>query len=159
MTAVNGTVIYRELIDPAPILIKWLDDRNQLFNVLDNKGVEHLYVDNDHPRDADITPMIIQATKGFSLFTEQGKRITDYSRLDKAIRGQEGAQLVVVPEVELDEDIVLNEPVVFQDSTDAVNNALASRVAELEAMLAASAPPGNVTFDGDYEGEPDEDEG
>lgn len=134
MTAINGTVIYRELGDPDPALIAWLDARNQLFNVVDDRQKEHLYVDNDVPRDAVITPLIVESTIGFSLFTESGQRISDYSRLDKAIRAQAGASLVVKPEVELEDEIVLpedHEP----EPQSALEAALASRIAELEAQV------------------------
>ncbi len=100
----NGTIVYRELNDPGDALLTWLDDRGQLFNVLDDEQKEHLYVDNDVPRDILITPLIVAATKGFALFTEDGKHLADYKKLFKAEKAQLGARLVITPEVDLDDD-------------------------------------------------------
>jgi hypothetical protein len=127
----NGTVIYRELGDPPQVLINWLDERGQLYNILDDANREHLYVDNEQPRDADITPMIVENTIGFSLFTEDGRRLSDYSRLDKALRAQEGAKLVIVPEVEMEEDIDLAPK--GKETVSALEASLLARIAELEA--------------------------
>lgn len=137
MTADNGTIIYRELGDPAPVLIQWLDDRGQLYNVLDDHGNEHLYIDNDVPRDAEITPMLVDATIGFSLFYEAtGKRISDYSRLDRAVRAQAGAELVVKPEVELEEDIEAEELQAQVEPISALEASLQERIDQLEAEAA-----------------------
>ncbi len=140
MSIINGTVIYRELGDPSPILLTWLEDRGQLFNVLDDHNNEHLYIDNDQPRDADITPMLVEATIGFSLFTEGGKRLSDYSRLDRAIRAQQGAKLVITPEVDLEEEIELEEDEGGLDALSALEVVQQERIAELEAQIAAGAP-------------------
>lgn len=134
MTAINGVLVYRELGDPPAILIDWLDERQQLFNVLDDKQKEHLYVDNDQPRDADITPMILEHTIGFSLFTEDGRHTASYSRLDKALRAQAKAKLVVVPEVDLEDDIEDDEDD-REVPMSAMEAQLRERIAELESQV------------------------
>jgi hypothetical protein len=128
MNADNGTVIYRELGDPPAVLLTWLDERGQLFNVVDDNQNEHLYVDGEQPRDAAITPMIVENTIGFSLFTEDGQRLADYSRLDRAIRAQEGAKLVITPEVDLEDDM----PAEDEPPMSALEAALRERIAKLE---------------------------
>lgn len=113
MSTVNVTTqVYRELDPNVENLLTWLEERGQLFNVADPKGNEHLFVDNDMPRDGDITPMIVDATVAFALFTEDGDYIGSYRSLDKAIAAQEAARIVVTAEVEdaePDEDILADE--------------------------------------------------
>lgn len=110
MNTVNvSTQVYRELDPNASDLLTWLDRRQQLFNVVDPKGNEHLFIDNDLPRDADITPMIVENTVGFALFTDNGEYIGSYRDLGKAITAQEQAKIVVTADVEdtePDEDIM-----------------------------------------------------
>jgi hypothetical protein len=103
-----STQVYREIDPTADNLLQWLDQRQQLFNVTDPKGNEHLFVDNDTPRDADITPLIVQHTVGFALFTDDGEYIGSYRDLARAISAQESAQVVVTADVdaEPDEDIL-----------------------------------------------------
>lgn len=101
MTAINGTVIYREIDNATEALLTWLEDRNQLWTIADDKNVEHSYVENDIPRDYNITPLIIEATTGFSLYPEDGgKSIGRYRALDKAIAAQNKARLVVSAETD-----------------------------------------------------------
>ena len=116
MTAINGAVIYRDLGNPIPVLLAWLQERTQLYNVVDDKGLEHLYVDNDIPRDSEITELIVGSTGGFALFTEQGKRIEGYTDLHKAVRAQASAQLTVVPEVELESHMEVEEDAALDDA-------------------------------------------
>jgi hypothetical protein len=137
MSAINGTIIYRELGDPPDVLINWLDERSQLFNVLDDHDKEHLYIDNDVPRDADITPLLVQHTIGFSLFSEDGQRLSDYSRLDKAIRAQAGAKLVITPEVELESEIDI--PDVEDPPMSALEASLLEQIESLKAQIASQA--------------------
>ncbi len=95
--------IYRELSDPSPSLIVWLDERDQLFVVQDPRGIEHNYIDNDTPRDAFINEEIVGldgvfpgCTKGFALFSEDGDFIAEFARIDTATRAAEKVQTVVV---------------------------------------------------------------
>jgi hypothetical protein len=145
-TVINGCIVYRELGNPPDILINWLDERNQLWNVVDDNGKERLYIDNDQPRDADITPPLVEATIGFALFDEEGKRLAGYSRLDSAIRAQAGAKMVITPEFELEDEIDLSDA--EQDLVDRdVTTALEARIAELEVELNATlADTGNVVL-------------
>ena len=131
---INGCVVYRELGEMPAVLVNWLDERNQLWNVVDDTGKEHLYIDNDQPRDADITPSLVEATIGFALFTEAGKRLSDYSRLDRAIRAQAGAVLTITPEFELEDEVALSEAEEDLVSRD-VTSILEARIAELEVEL------------------------
>ena len=104
----NGVEIYREIADPSSRLLAWLENRNQLWVISDPKGNEHLFIDNDTPRDPDITIEIVTRTVGFALFTEDGDYIGSYRSLDRAITAQQGAKLVVqadVEGVEPDEDV------------------------------------------------------
>lgn len=96
----SGTQIFREVNNASDSLLKWLDDRNQLYPITDPKGGEHYFIDNDQPRDADINEEIITVTTGFALFTEQGEYIGSYRSLDRAIRAQQSAKVVVNTEVE-----------------------------------------------------------
>lgn len=96
-----GLHIYRELVDPTDDLRAWLELREQLYVVRDPKGNVHLFVDNDTPRDADINEEIVRfATKGFSLFTEDGERVAGYPDLASALEAQRSARIVVTAEVE-----------------------------------------------------------
>ena len=116
MTAINGTVIYREIGNASEALLNWLDERQQLWVIEDDKGTERNYVDNDTPRDASITPMIVEATTGFSLFPEQGgKRIGTYRDLLKAISAQERARVVVTAEVDIEDDETTDEEPTVQE--------------------------------------------
>jgi hypothetical protein len=114
MTVVNGVQIYREVANLAPYPLKWLEARDQLYEITDPKGVPHLFLDNDTPRDIDVTPGIIDATVGFALFDAEGEYIGSYRSLDRAIAAQEGAKIVVQAEFEgaaPDDDVrVADEP-------------------------------------------------
>ena len=100
--------IYRELSDPSPSLVEWLEARDQLFVVQDPKGVEHVYVDNDTPRDSDITDELVGGpetphvgcTKGFALFSADGSYVASFARLDAAIRAKAGARVEIKHSVE-----------------------------------------------------------
>lgn len=105
MTAINGVQIYRELSQNIPAsIVEWLDKRGQLYPTEDPRGNEHLFIDNDLPRDADITIAIVANTSGFALFTEDGEYVGAYRSLDRAIAAQNGAKLVVTADVEADPD-------------------------------------------------------
>ena len=104
----NGLVVYRELSDPSPSLVQWLEGRDQLFVVLDPKNVEHTYIDNDTPRDQDITHEIVGTpdspfpgcTKGFALFTAEGDYVCGYNSLIKALEAKANARIVTTPVVD-----------------------------------------------------------
>ena len=102
--SINGVDIYRELGDAPDSLLDWLERRGQLYNVIDPKGNEHVFIDNDLPRDSDITQEIVANTRGFALFSEEGEFIGTYRSLDRAIAAQAGAKLVVQAEVEAEPD-------------------------------------------------------
>ena len=98
------TQIYREINPNSEGLLRWLDERQQLHNVEDPKGNEHLFVDNDLPRDADITPMIMENTVGFALFTDDGDYIGSFRSLDRAIDAQNSASITISADVDADLD-------------------------------------------------------
>jgi len=106
----NSLLVYRELSDPSPTLITWLDARDQLFVVVDPKGVEHSYVDNDTPRDSDITDEMVGGadtpypgcTKGFALFTIEGDYVASYSSVVRAEEAKANARIVTSAVVEGD---------------------------------------------------------
>jgi len=104
MTSINGVQIYRELGEAPVHTLEWLEKRGQLFNVIDPKGKEHVFVDNDLPRDSEITEALVGNTVGFALFTEDGEYVGSYRALDRAIAAQKGARLVVTADVEADPD-------------------------------------------------------
>jgi hypothetical protein len=106
-----SVTIYRELSDPSPELVQWLEDRDQLFVVVDPKGNEHTYVDNGTPRDSWVNeticggPQVPYAgcTKAFALFSDEGVFIAEYARMDAAERAAAKVKPVVVMELD-DED-------------------------------------------------------
>jgi hypothetical protein len=91
--------VYRELNAPSPSLIAWLEARDQLYYVVDPRGVEHMFVDNDLPRDQDISEELVLHT-GFALFGDDGEYIGSYRSLDRAIKAAAGAKTVVTADVE-----------------------------------------------------------
>lgn len=107
----TGVYIYRELSPNASeSLLKWLDVRGQLFEVQDPKGRTHYFIDNDVPRESDITLEIVGGevvggaslpgcTVGFALFTVEGDYIGSYRSLDKAIKAAENVKIVVSADV------------------------------------------------------------
>src|SRR3990167_7345508 len=97
---INGVQIYRELQDPSDSLAAWLEARDQVWVLMDAKDNAHYFIDNDLPRDSDITEEIVANTRGFALFTEDGKYIGSYRSLDRAIVAQNGAKIVVQADVE-----------------------------------------------------------
>ena len=122
----TGVYVYREIADPSPSLMEWLDVRGQLFEIQDPKGKTHLYIENDIPRDADITEEIVGrqtqvikdgkgrpmsfpgmegCTVGFALFAENRDagtfdHIGTYRSLDRAEKAAAGAKVVVRADVE-----------------------------------------------------------
>lgn len=100
----NVTKVYREIGDGNPDLIQWLDLRDQLWNIPDNEGQERLFIDNDVPRDGNITPVIVEQTVGFALFDNEGDLVATYPDLQTAIKAQDNAKIVVSTEVEFDGD-------------------------------------------------------
>lgn len=101
MSSINVTTqVYREIDASNDGVLAWLDQRDQLFSVTDPDGAEHLFVDNETPRDADITPSVMDATVGFALFTDDGDYIGSYKTLARAVEAQEKAQIVVSADVQ-----------------------------------------------------------
>lgn len=98
------TQIYREVGANDATLLEWLNRRDQLFEVTRDNGDVHRFVDNDIPRDSDITPLIIDNTVGFALFSEDGDYMASFETLAQAIRGQENARIVITTEVDIDSD-------------------------------------------------------
>jgi hypothetical protein len=109
--------IYRELGDPSPGLIEWLQARDQLFPVVDDKGKERYYVENDTPRPQDISEEIVGSdpsfpgttphagcTVGFALFDDDGTKVGTYRSLDRAEKAAARARVVVVSEVDVESD-------------------------------------------------------
>lgn len=102
--------VYREIADPSPTLLQWLEERDQLYPVIDDKGKERLYVENDFPRDADISEELVGGrqfpgcTVGFALFDDDGNFIGSYRSLDRALAAQASARVVVSAEVDVEPD-------------------------------------------------------
>lgn len=106
-----GVNVYRELNGPSDSLVKWLEDRDQIYFVVDPKGREHMFVDNDLPRDADISEELVKH-KMFAIFTEEGDYIGSYRDLDRAIKAAKSAKVVVATDVEgVEPDAVYSDEV------------------------------------------------
>lgn len=113
MTTINKIDIFREVGDLSPHATQWLEARNQLFVVEGPDGKEHTFVENDTPREADVTLDIVANTTGYALFDDEGEYIGSYRSLDRAIAAQAGAKFVVKADVEgaePDEDILAESP-------------------------------------------------
>lgn len=99
-----ATIVYRELNPDMPDHVaNWLEVRGQLIWVLDKKGVEHAIVENDLPRDPEITEAIIGGgaygpglTLGFGVYDDEGNRIGMYNSVDKAEAAAKAAQVVTL---------------------------------------------------------------
>ena len=104
-----STQIFREIHQDNEGLLSWLDGRNQLYIITDPKGKEHVFVDNDIPRDSDITPMIVENTVGFALFDDNGEYVASFRSLDKAIEAQQGARLVITTDVDVEADEIITD--------------------------------------------------
>lgn len=105
--------IYRELGDPSPSLVAWLEARDQLYPVIDNRGRERLYVENDTPRPEDITEEIVGnptgipfkgCTVGFALFDQEGQHVGTYATLVRAEEAARSAKVVVTTNVDVQPD-------------------------------------------------------
>lgn len=104
MTSINGVQIFRELGERTPQnILDWLELRGQLFTVVDPKKNEHLFIDNDLPRDVEITDAIMASTIGFALFDDEGEYIGSYRSLDRAAAAQAGAKRVVKADLDMDD--------------------------------------------------------
>jgi hypothetical protein len=100
-----SVLIYREL-DAAnipPHVAEWLEVRGQLVYVLDKKGNEHAIVENDLPRDPEISEAIIGGpvygpglTIGFGVYDDEGNRIGMYNSVAKAEAAAEQARVVTL---------------------------------------------------------------
>lgn len=76
-------VVFREIVDPDPGLLAWLDARDQAMEVEDQKGNTHIFIEDGIPRESEVTEMIVGrgagpgkqplagCTKGFGLFVEE----------------------------------------------------------------------------------------
>ena len=100
MGTLNGIDIFREVGDLPAHAYQWLDRREQLWVIEDRKGREHTFVDNDTPRDADVTEAIVANTVGFALFAEDGNYIGSYRDLGRAESARATARVVVQASVE-----------------------------------------------------------
>ena len=113
MTTINKIDIFREVGELSPLATKWLELRNQLFVIESPDGKEHIFVENDTPRDSEITLDIVKNTIGYALFDDEGEYIGSYRSLDRAIMAQLGAKIVVQADVEgaePDDDILAETP-------------------------------------------------
>ena len=111
----EGLTIYRELGDPPADLRQWLEDRDQLFTPLDNKGRERTYVENDFPRPSEITREIVGdepgkgsqyatypgCTVGFAVFDAAGQFVGQFNALDKAERAVAGATVKLAVDLDI----------------------------------------------------------
>jgi hypothetical protein len=83
------------------MLTGWLETRDQLYVVVDPEGKEHLFVDNDIPRDPWVSEELVQH-KGFALFDSEGQYIGSYNELEKALRAAATAKTTVFTDTEAD---------------------------------------------------------
>ena len=114
-----GTMIYREIGNADEATLNWLDARGQLFTILDDKNVEHMFVDNEAPRDSEISLAIVEGTTGYTIFTENGDRVGSYRDLAKAISAQSRAKIIVSSEVvEEDEPVAKTAALPFGEVTE-----------------------------------------
>lgn len=100
-----SVIVYRELdANRMPEhVMNWLEVRGQLIWVEDKKGNEHCIVENDLPRDPEITEAIIGGgaygpglTLGFGVYDDEGNRIGMYSSVDRAEAAAEKARVVTL---------------------------------------------------------------
>lgn len=98
--------IYRELGSIPGDLANYLGARDQLYEVEDPSGKLHYFVDDELPRDSEITDDIIRHTASFALFvdTDDGpEHVATYGSLVDAIEARQAAKVTVVaPQVELE---------------------------------------------------------
>jgi hypothetical protein len=99
-----STQVYREISQNNPDLINWLDLRNQIWNIPDPDGNDHVFVDNSIPRDRSITPLIVEETVGFALFDGNGEYVASFKTLVEAERAKATARIVINTDVSLDDD-------------------------------------------------------
>ena len=99
-----AVIVYRELNPDMPEHIReWFDVRGQLIDVQDKKGNLHCIVENDLPRDPEITEAIIGGpiygpglTLGFGVYDDEGNRIGMYSSVERAETAAEKARIVTL---------------------------------------------------------------
>ena len=100
MSTINGIDIFREVGELPAHAYQWLDRRNQLWVIEDRKGREHTFIENDTPRDADVTEALVANTVGFALFNTDGDYIGSYRDLERAEKARATARVVVTASVE-----------------------------------------------------------
>lgn len=98
-----AVIIYRELAPDMPDHVRdWLEVRGQLIEIQDKKGNTHFIIENDIPRDAEVTEGIVgnrsQAgcTVGFGVYDDEGNRIGMYSSVERAEAAAEKARVVTL---------------------------------------------------------------
>jgi hypothetical protein len=93
-----AVLIYRELSPEMPSFVtEWLDARGQLIEVEDKKGNTHFIVENDVPRDPEITEAIVGppgCTIGFGVYDDEGNRIGMYATVGRAEEAADKARVV-----------------------------------------------------------------
>ena len=98
-----SVIIYRELSPEIPVEVQeWLDARGQLLEVVDKKGKSHFIIENDVPRDIEVTEAIVGndtqpgLTIGFGVYTDEGERVGMYATVQNAEAAAEKARVVSV---------------------------------------------------------------
>ena len=96
-----AVLIYRELSPEMPDHVReWLDVRGQLIEVEDKKGNSHFIIENDTPRDPEVTEGIVGnayqpgCTIGFGVYDDEGNRIGMYKSVDRAEAAAQQARVV-----------------------------------------------------------------
>lgn len=98
-----SVIIYRELSPDMPEHVRdWLEIRGQLIEIQDKQGNSHFIVENDLPRDPEVTEGIIGnehapgCTIGFGVYDDEGNRIGMYRSIDRAEAAADRARVVTV---------------------------------------------------------------
>lgn len=93
-----AVVVYRELSPEMPEHVRqWLDKRSQLIEIQDKKGNTHYIIENDTPRDAEVTEAIVGppgCTIGFGVYTDEGNRVGMYRDVKGAEEAAQKARMV-----------------------------------------------------------------
>lgn len=97
-----SVIIYRELDPNMPDHVRdWLEARQQLIEILDQKGNSHFIIENDLPRDPEVTEGIVGGgpygpgcTIGFGVYTDEGERVGMYRTVERAEEAAAKARVV-----------------------------------------------------------------
>ena len=86
----------RELNPDMPQhVVDWLEARGQLIEVQDKKGKSHFIVENDLPRDTEVTVAIVtECTLGFGVYDDEGNRLGMYRDVARAEEAADKARVV-----------------------------------------------------------------